>query len=78
MHLDKIMDKNAEEIGQVSNEKTTDLMNSFIIFWSSFISPYPTNKLRINCSTTNVLIMYGFHSIKQLGIFLPLPPCMGC
>ena len=22
--------------------------------------------------------MYGFHSIKQLGIFLPLPPCMGC
>ena len=60
MHLDKIMDKNVEEIGQVSNENTADLMNSFIIFWSSFILLYPTYKLRITCSTTNVETYWTF------------------
>ena len=64
MHLDKIIDKNAEEIGQVSNENTADLMNSFIIFWSSFISPYPTYKLRITCSTINVATCCDFSKIK--------------
>ena len=65
MHLDKIMDKNAEEIGQVSNENTAYLMNSFIIFWSSFMSPYPTYKFRITCSTTNVATCCDFSKIKS-------------
>ena len=58
------MDKNAEEIGQVSNEKTTEFMNSFIIFWSNFISPYPTYKLRITSSTTNVATCSDFFKMN--------------
>ena len=42
MHLYKIMDKNAEEIGQVSIKNTAELINNFITFWSIFILPYPT------------------------------------